>query len=101
MRKSKHDTPLQFAQTADELLRPSLESYSTTVLIAELARRGVFRSVPELPIDDDPIRSFNNDDGEEGDGPSRGRPRPTIARPLSTSRDQSPSRVRPALRLSE
>jgi hypothetical protein len=98
MRKSKQGSSFPSPQTADELLRPSLESYSTTVLIAELARRGVFRSVPELPIDDDPIRSCNSGDSE-GDGPSRSRPRVAIARPVSTSRGQSSSRVRPALRL--
>jgi hypothetical protein len=78
MRLTKHDSSVLSPQTADDLLRPPLESYSTTVLIAELARRGVFRSVPELPIDDDPIRSFNSDDGE-GDGPSRSQPCAAIA----------------------
>jgi hypothetical protein len=98
MRKTKRDSSFPSPKTADELLRPSLESYSTAVLIAELARRGVFRSVPELPIDDDPIRSFNRDDGEGG-GPSPSPPRVAMAHPLSISRGQSSSRVQPALRL--
>jgi hypothetical protein len=98
MRLTKHDSSVLSAQTADDLLRPPLESYPTTVLIAELARRGVFRSVPELPTDDDLIRSFDRDDAE-GDGPGRGRP--CAAGPLSTSRGQSSGRVRPALRLTD
>lgn len=100
MRLTKHHSPVPPPQTVDDLLRPPLESYSTTVLIAELARRGVFRSVPEFPIDDDPVRSFDSDDGE-GDGPGRSRSRPYgfVALPLSTSGGQSAGRVRPALRL--
>ena len=85
MRLTKHHSPVLSPQTVDDLLRPQLESYSTTVLIAELARRGVFRSVPELPIDDEPIRSLNGDDGEGG-GSGRNRPCAAIARPSFTSR---------------
>ena len=50
MRLTKHHFSTPSPQTVDDLLRPELESYSTSVLIAELARRGVFQSVPELPI---------------------------------------------------
>jgi hypothetical protein len=98
MRLTQHHSSGLSPQTADDLLRPPLENYSTTLLIAELARRGVFRSVPELPVDDDPIRSFNSADGE-GDLTSRSRPCAASARPLSPSRGQSSGRVRPALRL--
>jgi hypothetical protein len=97
MRLTKHDTSFPSPQTADDLLRPPLESYSTTVLIGELVRRGVFRSVPEFPIDDDALRSSNRDG--EGDGPSRNRPCAAIARPSSTSKGQPSGKVRPALRL--
>jgi hypothetical protein len=85
MRLTKHHSPVLSPPTVDDLLRPQLESYSTTILIAELARRGVFRSVPELPIDDQPIRPLNGDDGEGG-GPGRNRPCAAIARPSFTSR---------------
>ena len=47
--KLKQHRPSPTPPTVDELLRPELECYSTSVLIAELARRGTFQSVPELP----------------------------------------------------
>jgi len=49
--KLKKRQPAPSRPTVNELLRPDLESYSTTALIAELARRGVFQSVPELESD--------------------------------------------------
>jgi len=96
MRLTRHDSSLASSQTADDLLRPPLESYSTTVLIAELARRGVFQSVPDLAIDAEPGRSFNSDD-RDGDGPSRRQPCSPSARPVSALRGHSSGRVRPAL----
>jgi len=99
MRLTRHHSPLQLPQTADDLLRPELESYSTTLLIAELARRGVFRSVPELPIADEPGRSLNGDD-TGGEGPRRSRPCAT-AGASTTSRGQPSVRVRPILRLTD
>lgn len=53
MRLAKQRPDLSPPLTVDDLLRPQLEHYSTSALIAELARRGVFRSVPELPVAED------------------------------------------------
>jgi hypothetical protein len=96
MRLTKHDSSFASTETADDLLRPPLESYSTTVLIAELARRGVFQSVPEFAIDAEPGESFDSDDGDGG-GPSRSRPCSPPARPASAVRGHSSVRARPAL----
>jgi hypothetical protein len=96
MRLTNHDASVLSSPTADDLLRPPLERYSTTVLLAELARRGVFRSVPEL--DDDSIQSFESR-GAEGEESGPSRPCAPAARPLSTTRGQSSARVRPALHL--
>jgi hypothetical protein len=52
MRLTKHRPELTPPLTVDDILRPQLENYSTSALIAELARRGIFRDVPELPVAD-------------------------------------------------
>lgn len=64
MRLTRHHSSVPSPQTVDDLLRPELESYSTSVLIAELARRGVFQSVPELPIEAS-RSTFGPQDGED------------------------------------
>ena len=48
MKSAKHRSPLS-PSSVDDLLRPELDGYSTSSLIAELTRRGVFQRVPELP----------------------------------------------------
>ncbi len=50
MRLTKQRPELSPPLSVDDLLRPQLEHCSTSALIAELARRGVFRDVPELPM---------------------------------------------------
>jgi hypothetical protein len=46
---AKQHSP-SYPRTVDDLLRPELDGYSTSALIAELANRGVFQQVPELPL---------------------------------------------------
>ena len=60
MKPAKHRSLLSSPSSVDDLLRPELGGYSTSSLIAELTRRGVFQRVRELPMprNDEARRTF-------------------------------------------